>query len=209
MALDLVSIDSTTEPINVFEVRVQARLSTDNADGEDDLLQTFASAARQRAEIGTRRQLIGPAHYALRLNAFPCEPWIELPRPPLVEVESVSYVDVGGTTRTLVEGTDYLVDAPVGEKPRRGRVALLAGVTWPVTADQINAVMVRFTAGYNKPSDVPAILRAAMLRDAATLYEGRENVVTGTIVATLPGGSLDVYLAYRSLPTQRLTGYTE
>jgi uncharacterized phiE125 gp8 family phage protein len=209
MALDLVSIDSTTEPINVFEVRMQARLSTDNADGEDDLLQTFASAARQRAETGTRRQLIGPVHYALRLDAFPCEPWIELPRPPLVEIESVSYVDVGGVTRTLVEGTDYLVDAPAGEKPRRGRVALLAGGAWPVTADQINAVTVLFVAGYARPSDVPAILRVAMLRDAATLYEDRETVAKDVSVAPLPGGSSDVYLAYRSLPTQRLAGYTE
>src|SRR5206468_1848101 len=79
MALSLV-FPPFQEPITADQVKTFARIATSDTT-EDDLLTDFMiPAARQRAEAATNRQLIW-ASYRLTLDGFPCDGWIEVPRP--------------------------------------------------------------------------------------------------------------------------------
>ena len=77
---------------------------------DDSLIDALITAARQLVETEQNRQLM-PATYELTLDEFPsssnCP--IELPRPPLQSVSSITYVDTAGATQTW-SSDDYQVD---------------------------------------------------------------------------------------------------
>lgn len=193
---------TTSTTLNTADADLGADAPSTNTT-EDPILGQLRSAARERGEFATGRGFIEQT-WDYKRDAFPCEDFIEIPRPPLLRVTSVNYVDENGTTQTL-SIDDYAVLAPSGPKAARGRVALKYGKSWPSTRCQAEAVTVRFVAGYgDSGADVPGLLRQAMLLDVATLYAQRENVVTGTIVQPVPNGSTAIYRSFRSHATQQV-----
>jgi uncharacterized phiE125 gp8 family phage protein len=155
------------------------------------------TAARERAELVTQRALLTQT-WDLLLDGFPEDGYIEIPKPPLVSVTYVKYTDTGGTLRTLTANTDYLVQAPAGPRCARGRVALPFAGIWPVTLDQMGAVVVRFVCGNASAALVPGLIKAAMLMDLANLYGDREDVLD-------EGSKIHrMYWSYRSHATQRI-----
>jgi len=90
------TIAPASEPITLTEAKAHLRVETDFTE-DDTIIGTFISAARESCEARTGRQLV-TATYALRLGGFPCGDSIELPKPPLVSVTSITYVDTDGTT---------------------------------------------------------------------------------------------------------------
>ena len=123
-------------------------------------------AARQFAETYTHRALITQT-WDLQLDGFPAwsgltsDGGLELPKPPLVSVTSVSYVDTAGVTQTWA-ASNYTVDAPAGPWARMGRVVPGWSLYYPVARTVPNAVTVRFVAGYGAASAVPPPIKAAM-----------------------------------------------
>jgi uncharacterized phiE125 gp8 family phage protein len=208
MRLSIFDEDDAKEPLTIELVKQQVKLPPDQAHPEDQLItDVLIPAVRQRCESATGRQT-REVTFDWTLDGFSCDGFLEVPRPPLLEVVHVKYLDTAAVEQTLVEDTDYVVSAPAGEKPRRGRIALAYGKSWPVTLDQIDAVRIRFRCGHGAADGpkVPGLLKAAMLLDAATLFVDRENLVKGTIVAELPGGRRHIYWAWKSHPTQLLEG---
>lgn len=203
MALFLTT-PATVLPISVADVKKQIR--KDDADDDDVIENLLIPAAIERGELATWRQFLS-AVWTLKLDGFPCEPWLELPRPPLLSTTlTVTYIDGAGIAQTW-DASNYIVDAPTGPRARRGRLAPAYGVSWPTTQARINAVTIVFTAGYGTTAAaVPARLRMAMLQDAATLFAHREDVVKGTNVTPLPRGSSHIYQSFKSYPTQLLPG---
>ena len=69
------------------------------------------------------------------------------------------------------------------------------------TAEIVNAVQISYTAGYGADTAVPAGIKAWMLMRIGSLYENREEFVTGRgiVVAELPflDGLLDPYRILR------------
>lgn len=117
--------------------------------------------------------------------------------PAPTPVTSVTYLDPDGVTVTLADGTDYEVVTdhdPIYIQP-------LYGTAWPSTRCAWGTVRVTYEAGYGGAgSDVPAIIRNYMLVRIGQLYEFRELVLSGTIIAEVP--------FYRdSLENVRLRGY--
>lgn len=191
---------ATTETINVADGSLGAQAPTTNTTSDPELVRLI-TAVRERAELATQRALITQT-WDLVLDQFPCDGFIEIPKAPLSSITHVKYRDTGGTLQTWTS-TNYVVEAPAGPRARRGRVALAFGVTWPATYGQAGDVQVRFISGYGAASAVPSLLKQAMLIDLAMLYEQREQVITGTIVAELPGGVSDIYWSYKSRSIQR------
>lgn len=189
------------EPISLAEAKWQAQIKHDD---DDEWLETLAiPSARERAEHATWRQLI-TGTFALRLAGFPCERVLELPRPPLQRVTSITYLDHAGATQTFA-AANYRVSAPAGPRARRGRIALVTGASWPTTADEIDAVTVLFEAGYGATgAAVPSQLKMAILRDVAGLYEQRETIQLApglNEAIELPDGSRFVYQSFKCRPT--------
>ncbi len=190
----------TTEPITLDEAKQQVRRDF-VLDDDVYISGVLIPAARSRGELSTGRQFL-TATWDLKLSQFPScsyEP-IEIPKSPLLAVTSITYVDTDGATQTWTS-SKYVVDAPQGPNPKRGRVFLAYGETWPQARCQPNAVTVRFTAGYGAEGEfVPPRLKMAMLLDIGTLFEHREDVVVGQgyAIAPFPIGAEQIYRTFKS-----------
>lgn len=153
MGLSLVSAP-TFGPLSLAEAKAQLRMEDDAS--QDTLINGLCRAALELVQNETHRALPTQTWDLVR-PAFPCGV-LELPLPPVQSITSISYIDPTGATQTF---TDYVADLPAGPKAGPGRIAPSYGYSWPATRDQINAVRVRFVAGYGKAIDVPAPLMEA------------------------------------------------
>lgn len=172
-----VSVEPATEPVTLAEAKLHLRID-DGMTAEDTLISALITAARQKIEIETRRALVTQTQM-LKLDQFPSGemPAIELPNPPLQNVNSVQYVDQNGDTQTL-SASEYIVDA--ASEP--ARITPAYNTYWPLTRAQINAVTVTFVCGYapvsGSPTDyaanVPQALKAAIKLLVGHWYENRE-----------------------------------
>lgn len=167
------------EPITVAEAKSHLRVEISD---DDTLIGNLVKAVRQHAETVLRRALITQT-WDLFLDAFPsANGAIAVPLPPLQTVGSIKYVDANGITQTL-SSAKYKVD--VATAP--ARIVPAYDEDWPKTREEINAVTVRFTAGYGAAgSNVPEKIRQAMLLVIGHWYENREEVVIGGAPAPIP-----------------------
>lgn len=186
MARKLVTAASTY-PVTVAEAKAHLReVDSDN----DDLIETLVKAATGHAEKYLGRALINQT-WDLYLDDFPDddEP-IEIPLPPLIEVVGVFTRDADGN-EDEVDLDSVIID--LASEP--ARVSIGSG-SWPtVDDDVINAVRVRFRAGYVDNSvspaegDVPDDIKAAILLHVGALFAHREEVVIGQAANLLPWGA--------------------
>ncbi len=176
MSLEL-STAPTVEPVDVEEMKDHLRI--DHSD-DDVLLGQYIRAARLFAETKLSRTLC-TSTWKLRLDAFPC--WeIEVPRPPLVSVTTLAYIDTGGTSQTLTENTHFVKD--IYSEP--GRITPAYNQVWPATRSIVNAVTLTYVAGYGDPDDVPESIRYGIKLLVAEMYDKREPTAANA-VQLVPG----------------------
>lgn len=169
-----------SEPVTLTEAK--AHLRVDHSD-DDTLIGALIAAAREYVEQFLGRVLVDQT-WELVFDEFP-DNEIQIPKPPLIEVVSVKYDDTAGDEQTIDPG-DYSVDN-VSEP---GWVLPQSSGSWPSTFDGINAVRIRFRAGYvdsSSPSgEVPGDIKAGLLLLLGSLYEHRETQVIGQTAVLLP-----------------------
>jgi uncharacterized phiE125 gp8 family phage protein len=178
VSLELVTAP-TEEPITLDEAK--AHVFVLNGD-YDEYIRSLITAAMVVCETKARQTLLATT-WRQRLPCWPACGVIELLRPPLVSVTSVSYVDENGTTQTLA-GANYTVD--VNSKP--GRILRGYGVTWPsLRAEGVAApVTIEYVAGYANIAAVPAPFKHAMKLLIGHWFKQREEVNIGNIANTVP-----------------------
>lgn len=199
MALKLVAAPAN-DPVSLDEAKAHLRVDFED---DDTLIAAFVSASTRFVDgpKGFLGRALIDQTWDLYLDEFPCyryrnphprHGWrhdhpIEIPLPPLIQVLGIFYIDGNGDEQE-VPTSSYVVD-PASEP---GRVALVSGASWPTAACRINAVRIRFRAGYidgsnSPPTDnVPATIKAAILLHVGDLYANRETQVIGQTVVTLP-----------------------
>ncbi len=155
----------TLEPITAAEVKTYARI---DGDDEDTLIGTFITAVRQATEQYLGRALITQT-ITLSMDYWPSLV-IELPRPPLISVTSVSTVDEDDTSTTYSSDNYYV--RTVGDP---GTIVIKRDGTLPINTDRdFGGFEIVYTAGYGATaSDVPAAIREAMKLWVAMIYETR------------------------------------
>lgn len=183
----------TVEPVTLAQAKLWLKVETgDTAD--DALITALIASVRQMAEQKTGRALLGQT-WQLTLDAFPEA--IELTRGPVLSVTHVKFKDTSGVQQTLAS-QDYTVDTERDD----GWAYLVPayGKSWPETYDDINAVEVRWQAGYDAsdPTKVPEAIRTWMQLMLGAAYENREAAVQGQEIRTLP--FLDRLLDRYTLP---------
>lgn len=160
-----------SEPLTLAEVKEFLRV--DHSD-DDATLAIFIKAARQLCESYTRLALM-PTTFEEYFDEFPTatgtfKDEIRLSRSPVSAVTYVKYIDGNDTTITA-SASDYktdLVSRPARISPDNG---------WFGTYDTINAVFVRYVAGFADAASVPAPLKHGMLLVIADMYENRTDSV--------------------------------
>ncbi|HVL67196.1 MAG TPA: hypothetical protein VM364_08025 [Vicinamibacterales bacterium] len=202
MRLNLVT-GPASEPLSLAEAKAQLVVDAD-VTADDALITSQIVAARMRAELETNRAFISQVWEVSFDAGFP--PLIEVPRPPLITVDAITYVDEAGVSRVM-DPSKYQVDAPAGPYAERGRIAPVYGETWPVTRPEtFNAVVVRFTAGYGATAaSVPEAIKAAMRLIVGHLYANREDVLVtplATQLVALPIGASNLLVPFKSRPVR-------
>ena len=178
----------TAEPLHVDHAKQHLRI--DHTE-EDVYVEGLIAAVRSECEAWRNECLVSQT-LDLRLDDWPDDDII-IPRHPLASVSSITYVDTDGATQTLA--TSYYT-ADTYSRP--GRIALAYQQTWPTVRGVINAITIRFVAGYVTPFTIDV--------DADTLTTSGRNFTDTTVVrvslsgdqdARLPGGlqeNVDYYV---------------
>ena len=118
--------------------------------------------------------------WELSLNGF-CDE-IPLWHVPVSSITSIKYTDENGAEQTLA-GTEYVLDN-AGEST--ARVVLAPNKTWPnLQTGSINAVHIRYVAGYASAGLVPQTLKQWMLLQIGHWFRNRESVNIGNIASKL------------------------
>jgi uncharacterized phiE125 gp8 family phage protein len=157
------------EPITLAEATLHCRV-----DGTDDdaLITALIVVAREKAESRTARALL-TQQWRLDLDCFPADS-IDLPKPQLASVQSITYLDGDGVRQTL-DTSEYTVIT--NETP--GVVLPAYGKSWPSCRVTPGSVQISFTAGYGAAAAVPQAIKQWMLLHICTWYEHRESVSVG------------------------------
>lgn len=157
-------------PVTLDEAKTHLRV--DGTD-ENDLITALIQSAVSHMDCGWIGRALMTQTWELRIDRFSDE--ITIPYPPLQSVDSVKYIDENGVEQTL--STD-VYRVLLGEP---AKISLKYGKSWPSTRDELQAVRITFTAGYET---LPAPLKSALLLHIGTLYRDRE--ATGQQQVELP-----------------------
>jgi hypothetical protein len=197
-----------SEPVTLAEAKLWARI---DSTVDDALVTSLIAAARQYAEDYTSRAIITQS-WRMTLDRFPgfstlgyrhgygvgpysggfwgqCGgSWhsffdaIRLPKPSLISVDQIQYVDVNGTTDTL---DPSIYQADTDSEP--GRIRAAYGQVWPTTRfEQLGAVKITYTCGYGLPAAVPEQLKTAIKMLIATWYDPARTSITGRNQSEVP-----------------------
>jgi uncharacterized phiE125 gp8 family phage protein len=161
-----------TEPFTLQEALTHLREVPDGGANDAYILQLI-KVARQACEERTERTLI-TSTWRTTLDGFPDA--VRLLMPPIVSVQSVSFRDPLGAFVVLDPG-DYAVDT--ASEP--GYLVPAYSSAWPETRNQINSVVIDYTAGYGSAADIPFPLQQWMLLAIGDMYENRNATNIGNI----------------------------
>ena len=172
---------------NIADASLGAAAPSANTTSDPRLAQMIKSA-RKEAESRMRRYLVMQTLDAY-FDAFPEQDGkgsriIKLP--PLQSVGAITYTDTDGVEQTL-DAAQYQVDAT----GHIGRIIPAYGYDWPSTRDQMNAVKVRFVAGYGAAAAVPEPIKDWIKQRVKQKYDQPDAINIGNIVTEMPRSFVD------------------
>ncbi len=182
----LLSLIAAPSGPGITDRLLEQHLRLEGLDHDPTYLQALERAAIEHVQGMTGRQILH-ADYSLLLDGFPSqETCIVLPKPPLVSIASITYLDGAGATQTWAS-TSYRVVAPAGPFAQHGEVHLVKGQSWPTTQDVDRSVTIAFKAGYGEVEAVPSALTQALLILVAHWFEHREPILESRVeISQLP-----------------------
>lgn len=170
----LLSIETLRSQCEIVAIDTDSDGVTSHPD--DSLLLAYQEAAVQKAEafLGLSVAL---RTLEIALDSFPsgADLSIEMPQSPVVGVVSVSYLDTDDLTETMTEDA-YTVD----DYQLPNWLLPASGTSWPSAKSVVNAVKIRYRAGYSSEGDadsdadaLPGQIKAAILLMVDHLYRNR------------------------------------
>lgn len=164
---------STAEPVTRNEAKLWLRIDEHQV-SEDPLIDALIARARQRwEEVTQRAAMLQTFDLYIDECELPSSEPITLPKAPLVSVVSIrgfATTDITDSGGTAMSTSGYYVDTA----SEFGRVAPVSAFTYPTATRELNALVVRFTAGYSSSvSGVPDSVKTEIKQLIAQLYEHR------------------------------------
>lgn len=156
----------TEWPVSVQDVKDNARIDIFD---DDVWIWNAIKAATELCETFLKRCFCTTT-LRLNLDEFP---WFDfvLPRPNLVSVTSIKYLDTSGVQQTL-SASAYSVDI----RSTPGRIVPVYNTDWPVYRNFTNSIEVIYVAGYGAASAVPNAIKQAIKFCVTEWYNNRENM---------------------------------
>lgn len=161
----------TTDPTTPLLTTAQAKLHlrVDHSD-EDTPIDSLVKAATYKAEDYCRRAFVTQS-WTYTLDRFPL--WeLKIPRPPLISLTSLTYIDTDGNTQTLSSSAYRLAT-----NGTPARLTPAYNTVWPVVRPQtIDSVTLVYSAGYGSASsNVPEPIVSAVKLILGHLYNVRDE----------------------------------
>lgn len=162
--------------VNVNVLKQHLRLvvsSPDEYTDEDNILQMYIRAATEEYEDHFKVALLTKT---LSYEYTKFKEMMEIPRPPLQYVDSITYIDADGNEQT-VAADNY--DVTTNITP--GRVTFKNSYTLPVTSSDVRyPVTITYKAGYGDDSSkVPQGIKLYLMNVIGTYYKSRESMLIG------------------------------
>lgn len=137
----------------------------------DDMIDALITSARLMLERECNSSFITQT-VEMALTDFPEFVYLEMS--PVQSITSVTYLNSAGTSATLTENTDFVLDTH--SFPHR--LVLKNAKTWPSTCGQLNNIKIRYVAGYgDAPGEVPAPIRTAIEILVSDMHENPTDAV--------------------------------
>lgn len=208
----------TLDVVTLDEARLQLRVDTIGSPAtnpEDSLITDLIASATAELDAGTGwlGRALAPQTWRLGLDSFPKGYTdrpdggaIILPYPPLISIESFTYVNSEGTTVTMVEGTDYRLIRPVGPDASNAKLIPLYNRSWPTARCDVDSVVITYRCGYSTGSpedeDVPQLIKNAIKSRITDWYDSRGVEAPGLTSGISPHvqNALEGFRIYRLIP---------
>jgi len=189
-----VTVPPPFEPVTLRDVYDHLRLDADGsplAHPDDSMLTRHIQTAREQVELMTRRALVRQT-LRLSMRSLPdtndalqymstqqrmrAVARVELTRPPLASVQSVSYYAQSGVLTTIAPSAYYVTDTQVPE------LRFVDGYPGLSVQDRPDAIRIEYVAGYapegsppqtqaDYAANVPRSLKDAILLGVQMLYD--------------------------------------
>jgi hypothetical protein len=204
----IVSTPPAEQPVSLSDAKAYLRVDHTS---DDDLITALVAAATDAAERYTGCAFVTRTYKAY-LDKWPSDTskdewWdgvregimsataksaIDLPYPPLGAVTAVNVYGDDGTSEEWPT-TNYHVDTIT----RPGRIALKTGGVIPLPTKTINGIEIEYSAGFGNASDVPELIKAAVKRLIAHMYENRGDEGDAAVKKSGAGQMLGQYRIVR------------
>lgn len=153
---------ATTSAVTLAEAKAHLRVLHED---DDDLITAQLAAACDTIERATRVAL-QPQTLRCSLKDWPqADRRLWVPRPPMVSVTHVKYMDADNVERTVSSGNYFTL-------LNTGSVVFLADFSWPSLADRPDAVRVTYVAGV---ATIPTSLKQCILLQLQQGYDGQDE----------------------------------
>jgi uncharacterized phiE125 gp8 family phage protein len=181
------TVEPSAEPVTLAEAKQHMRIAHDS---EDTLISGLIRAARDEVEKSAGVALLDQ-DWRLALDDWPKNDTAALMRHPVKQVLSVTLYGADGEA-SVMNPADYQLDA-------LSRPARLHFERRPQSLRVMNGIEIDFRAGYGEAgTEVPDLLKRAILMLVAYWYEFRGAVGVADHPAAYPAGYERTIAAYRA-----------
>jgi uncharacterized phiE125 gp8 family phage protein len=183
MPLELI-ISPSIEPVTYQQVIVQLKMNPYDEDIDEVSIaeiDRLIAAVRWDTEHFLNRALITQT-WKYYLDEWPSTKYIQIPKPPLQSITSVTVLTADAVSATL-DPIYYLTDTV----SNRGRLILAEDESWPTEElYPMNPIQIEFVCGYGDLAEnIPPKIIQAMLIQIADLYLNPETIIIGQTIQKL------------------------
>lgn len=178
---------AATDILTLAEAKAHLKVDTT---ADDTLITTLIKAATQSAEEFTNMYFI-----TTEVKQY-CDTWTDTQRlykSPVQTINNIKYYDNDNVLQTLASSV-YLLD----KESEPARLTTDVDQNFPTLAGRMNAIEVRYDVGFgDAASDVPEIIKQAVLLTIGNWYANRESVITGRTTTEMPLSSQYILGQYK------------
>ena len=167
---------ASTYPVSLTEAKSHLKVDTT---ADDTYITSIIKAATQLSEEYTNRYFIDT------VTDQTCSDFAQLQTLFKSKVSAVAHVKYYDNDNSLQTLSATIYDTQLQYEP--SQIQLAENQSFPSITKRNDAVVARYTVGYgSSASDVPEIIKQAILLTIGNFYQNRNSVVIGRIATELP-----------------------
>jgi uncharacterized phiE125 gp8 family phage protein len=167
---------ASTYPVSLTEAKSHLKVDTT---ADDTYITSIIKAATQLSEEYTNRLFIDT------VIDQTCSDFAQLQTLFKSKVSAVAHVKYYDSDNSLQTLSATVYDTQLNYEP--SQIQLAENQSFPTITKRNDAVVARYTVGYGSAaSDVPEIIKQAILLTIGNFYQNRNSVVIGRIATELP-----------------------